>query len=148
MIDEEIQEDKFEQLLADKQHMELMRALRALIQSINTDKNNDKINDQKNDENIRKSDQKLVLLLGKIEAWVSRPEKELPTPQVTVNNDTKDLTNELKLLRLSMENMVNNQDELIRLASIKPTKLIPKKPYGNIESVSVEYTDIRKVIKQ
>ena len=143
-IDEEIQEDDFEQLLADKQHKELMKAIRELVKSIKKDEDEDgKISGA-----IIKQSQDLGLLLVRIETALNKPVKEFPTPQVTVNNDTKDLTKELNLLRLLMENMLVNQDELIRLTSIKPTKLIPKKTYGNLESISVEYTDVRKLIKQ
>ena len=114
----EIEDEKFEQLLADKQHKQLMGALHTLVYKLSKDAEGDK----KSDENISQLSKNLVLFLGKFEAWQNRPEKELPTPQVTVNQ---------------------NQEEVVRLLKLVIDELKNNKPVEEVESKEWEFKVIR-----
>lgn len=136
MADEflDIEDAKFEQLLADNQHKQLMSALRQIISSIK----NEEESDSKTSQAITQYNKDLSLLLGRIEKVLDKPQKELPTPQVSFTNDNKELSEAIGLLK-------DGQLKIIELLSIKPTRLKPSRTYGwQIDYVDVEWTDISK----
>jgi len=136
----DIEDSKFEQLLADKQHRQLMGALRQLISSIK----NDQESDTKISQSITKYNQDLSLLLGKIEKVLDKPQKELPTPQVNLTNNNTELTASIGLLTSEMESVCEGQNKIIELLSLKPTRLKPVSSYGRIDYVDVVWEDITK----
>lgn len=134
----DIEDDKFEQLLADKQHRQLMGAIRQLISSLKNDQNED----SKISQAITKYNQDLSLLLGRIETALGKPQKDLPTPQVNVTNNNTELTSKIGLLKDEIKSLSDGQQTIIELLSIKPTRLKPVSNYGRIDYVDIVWEDI------
>ena len=134
----DIEDDGFERLLADKQHKQLMSALKQLIGFIKTDHEYG----DKTFQALSKYNQDLSLFLVKIENVLEKQSKDLPVIQT---NDNSQLIESIVSLSDEMNQFVLSQNKIIELLSIKPTRLKPVKKHGwQIDYVDVEWENISK----
>jgi len=134
----DIEDDSFEKLLADKQHRQLMSALRQLIVFIK----NDQEYGDKTFQALSKYNQDLSLFLVKIEKVLEKQSKDLPVIQT---NDNSELIESISSLNNEINSVVSGQNKIIELLSIKPTRLKPVKTFGRqIEYIDIEWENISK----
>lgn len=134
----DIEDDNFEKLLADKQHRQLMSALRQLVSFIK----NDQESENKTFEALSKYNQDLSLFLVKIEGILEKQSKNLPAIQT---NDNSKLIESIVSLNNEINSVVSGQNKIIELLSVKPTRLKPVKTFGRqIDYIDIEWENISK----
>lgn len=127
MTDEELDEEKFIQLLEDKRHRELMSIFRQILQSLNRDC------DGGLSLAISNYNKSLGIFLSKI-GEVSKPE---------INIDNSVLGKEVSVLNESAKLIIESQNKIISLLQNKPIRLKVNRNYNNfIDYVTIEYGNV------
>jgi histidyl-tRNA synthetase len=114
------EDQRFEQMIADKQHKELMSALKQLVASIKTNQSDD----NKTFDAISKYNKDLFVFLNDINKSINN------------NNNTEPES--------SMKALEEGQNKIIELLSLKPIRLVPTINYGKIEYVDIVWEDVTK----
>ena len=107
----DIDDEKFEQMLADKQHKQLMVALRELIGTIKKSENNDGKMLQTISDNNSSINTSINVFLDKVKD-LSKPQTiSVNAPSVNINQD--EVVKELKLVveELKNKNLPNEKEE-------------------------------------